>query len=181
MLSLTIAAEPDEEPITVSDVKSQLRITTTDEDVYLKHLIGAARKHVETILGRALITQTWDLYLNRFPCYDREAIQLLKPPLQSITHINYFDNDDIEQTWYRYENLVDTDSYYGIIYPGRNYSYPATRDFPKSVNVRFIAGYGDSAADVPDDIKQDILLVIGHFERNKEAKTGITVSEIRMG
>lgn len=68
----------------------------------------------------------------------------------------------------------------GKVYPGRNYSWPAHRDFPKAINIEFITGYGLAVA-VPEDIKQAILLIIGHMERNREDTTFLNVSEIPQG
>ena len=180
MFALKIAIEPDVEPVSLDEVKSQLRITGTDENVFLTRLITAARKNIETIIGRSLVTQTWDLYLDQFPRSSSQAIEIQKPPLQSIEYIKYYDNADVEQTWDAGEYVVDTDSIKGLIYPGRNYSYPTTRAFPKAVNVRFVSGYGDESA-VPEDIKQAILLMVGHLERNREGTTGFKVESIPMG
>lgn len=180
MYSLTIDTAPTVEPVTLTDLKDQLRITTTDEDSYLTALITAARRNVEHILGRSLITQTWNLYLDNFPASANTPISLLKPPLQSVTWVKYWDNNDTEQTWTSSEYVVDTDNICGLVYPDRTYNWPSVRDFPKAVNIKFVAGYG-LAVDVPQDIKQAILLIIGHLERNREHTTGMTLNEIPMG
>ncbi len=180
MYSLTINTEPAEEPVTLAEIKDQLRVTGTDNDTYLTALIKTARRRVEFILGRALITQTWDLYLDRFPSVDSIPVELFRPPLQSVTHIKYYDNNDVEQTWPSAEYAVDTDSRKGRIYPNRNESYPSTRHFHKDVNIRYVAGYG-AAADVPQDIKHAIMLIIGHYERNREDSSGFHIFKIPDG
>jgi uncharacterized phiE125 gp8 family phage protein len=37
------------------------------------------------------------------------------------------------------------------------------------VTVTFIAGYGDTAADVPERFKQAIKLLVGHWHEHREA------------
>lgn len=49
------------------------------EDTLLTNLITAARRHVENVLRRALITQTWELWLDDFPT---SGFEIPLPPLQ---------------------------------------------------------------------------------------------------
>ncbi len=57
----------------------------TTEDAILSALITAARQQVEAITQRALITQTWDAYLDEFP--DKDSIALPFGQLQSVTGV----------------------------------------------------------------------------------------------
>ncbi len=57
------------EPISLEELKLHLRIEldVLDEDEYLEGLIIAAREHVEDITRRAIMTQTWNYYLQDWP------------------------------------------------------------------------------------------------------------------
>jgi hypothetical protein len=55
------------EPITLADAKLHCRIEYPDDDALVTSLITAARRHCETQLRQALITQTWLMYLDSFP------------------------------------------------------------------------------------------------------------------
>jgi|GEM_PF-317020 len=69
-------------------------IATSIEDDLLNAIITAAREYVEDITRRALLTQTWDYYLNGFP--STNAFKLPFGNLASVTHIKYTESDGTE-------------------------------------------------------------------------------------
>lgn len=84
-----MSVEPAEEPITLEEAKSHLRVDIEDDDNLILNLITAARQKAESILKRALITQTWIYYPDDFP--DKDYIELPMPPLQSVSSVTYTD------------------------------------------------------------------------------------------
>ena len=60
-MTSTLIAPPGEEPVTLAEAKAWCRIDAADEDALVSALIAAARLQVESLTGRALITQTWRL------------------------------------------------------------------------------------------------------------------------
>lgn len=167
----TLITAPNEEPLALAEVKQHLRLDDglTAEDGLIASLIVAARQHAEQVTRRALITQTWDLYLDAFPCGD---IQLVKPPVASVTHVKYIATDGTLTTWDSedYETELPTGPWAqrGRIYPAYGESYPSTRGEPNAVVVRCVHGYG-AASNVPDGIKAAMKLAIGHWYENREA------------
>ena len=177
------------EPVTLTEVKDQLRVIGSDEDDLLNRLIIAATDYTENVTQRALIEGTVDLYADRFPLRCDIPINIPLPPLISVTSIKYFDNQGIEQTWSNTLYTVDTDQdYCALVYPNQNQSYPSVRDFPKAVHIEYQAGYAatvvspaDLANNVPDEIKQAILMLIGHWHENREASTaGIVLNTVKL-
>lgn len=59
------------------------RAPPTAEDNFLTAVLLAARHHVENYLGRALITQTWNLFLDEWP--DGNSFKVPYPLLQHYT------------------------------------------------------------------------------------------------
>lgn len=174
------------EPVSVDEVKANSNITITEDDQLIMGLIIAATDYTENLLGRLLVPKTVDLVQDGFPADDCEPIILPYPPLISVTSIKYYDDADTLQTWDSAEYEVNTDQhYYGLVYPNRNESYPATRQFRNSVQVEYIAGYQDTGGNndadrVPQEIKQAILMLVGHLYENREATTvgpNFTISE----
>ncbi|RUM40311.1 MAG: hypothetical protein DSY80_10440, partial [Desulfocapsa sp.] len=65
-MDLTNITPAASEPLTLAEVKDHLRILDNDQDTLLSSLITAATSYLDTrhgILGRALITQTWEMRL----------------------------------------------------------------------------------------------------------------------
>jgi len=60
-MTSTLIAPPGEEPVTLAEAKAFCRIDGADEDALVDALIAAARLQVESLTGRALITQSWRL------------------------------------------------------------------------------------------------------------------------
>jgi uncharacterized phiE125 gp8 family phage protein len=115
------------EPYTLEEAKSHCRIVITDDDARVAEWIRAARTKVEKDTGRALLTQTWDLFLDAFYCggpylgdfgwprYARPAIEVPYPPLQSVTSVNQTDTNNNETVWAASNYVVDTASAPGRI------------------------------------------------------------------
>src|SRR4051812_24311353 len=58
--------EPVVEPISLREAKDQIRSTQPQADAMLMRYIRAARDAAEQAMNRGLLTQTWELTLNRF-------------------------------------------------------------------------------------------------------------------
>ena len=141
--------DPTSTPISLSDLKDHLRIyDTTEFDSQLTNVLNAAILQVERATGRALITQTWEMRLDKFS----KSIKVPHPPLQSVTSIQYQDVNDAQQTLGTSYYTVDTSSQPGRIVEAYNYSYPDTYSDIDAVLITFVAGYGD-AEDVPEPLK----------------------------
>jgi uncharacterized phiE125 gp8 family phage protein len=103
---------PSEEPVTLQEARIHLRLED-GEDQYIENPITVARRHCESFQGRAYITQTFDLFLEAFPC---GCIKDPLPPLQEITFIKYKDCSGIIQTLDPSNYVVDVYSEPGLIF-----------------------------------------------------------------
>lgn len=144
---------PQSEPVSVEEVQEYLR--TDESETVLQALILAAREHAENFTRRVFVTQMWDLMLDRFPG-GSDPITVPLPPLQSVERITYRNEAGEELE-------MDPTTYivFSQMEPGRILPvdvWPAG----KHVTIRFVAGYGEPA-DVPQAIKQAIMLLVGHF------------------
>lgn len=169
-MSLVINTEPAAEPVTVQECKDQGRITTAAEDTLLGRYITAARRQVERITNRQLITATWDLYADSFcdPQYFRMgALQIPRPPLQSISLIEYVDSAGATQTWASTNYRVDIKSNPGRVTTEYPATWPTIRPVTNAVHVRFVAGYGAAGSAVPPEIKHAMILLVVHWYDNR--------------
>lgn len=181
-MKLSLLTAPAAEPLLRDEVKIHLRVDGTSEDTHIDNLIKAWRSQVDGKdgnLNRALITQTWKGYLNRFPSSSRLPIVVPLAPLASVTHIKYYDTNGDLQTWAGSNYILDVVSEPGLIYPAYNTSWPSTRDIPNAVEIQFVAGYGAAGTNVPQAIRQAGLLTIGHWYANRESvNVGNIVTEM---
>ena len=158
--------EPTIEPVTTEEAKLFLKQDDSTDDDLIDGLIAAARQHVETYTGRALITQTWLLSLEKFP----GEFVLPHPPLQSVTSVKYTDTDGVQQTLSgSTDYTTDAEAVPGRILLAYGQSWPTPRDMKNAVEATYVAGYGDAAADVPDVIKLAIKLLVAEWYENRAA------------
>lgn len=173
--TLARSIEPAAEPVSLDELKAQLRIDHADEDDLLGELIAAARECVEDDTARALVTQTWQLTLDRFPrgcasSADYRVIELRRPPVQSVTSVTYYDADAVEQTLDPSAYHVSTAGAPGRLVLADGESWPVTEcGRPGAVTVTFACGYGADGSAVPAAAKHAIKLLCGHWYRNREA------------
>lgn len=153
-LGLTQTTAPTIEPVTTAELKSWLGYGGTDQDSVFDSLIVAAREWVETFLRRQLITATWTLNIDRFPLGD---IDLPRLPVQSVSSISYVDTEGSTQTLSTSKYDVSTDS--GRVAPAYNESWPSTRNELEPITITYVAGYGDDGHDVPESIRQSIMMI----------------------
>jgi len=166
-VGLTLVTPPATEPLDRTELKSShLRVSGTDDDTYLDGLIAAARIVTETQIGRALITQTWQANLEGFPSW--RVLTLEKSPIQSITHIKYYDADDVLQTLDSSLYTLDV-----TVSPARivlNYgeSWPLTYSRADAVQITYVAGYGDDDTDIPADLIHAMRFLVAHWYAQRE-------------
>lgn len=176
---------PASEPISTADAKAQLNIESgfsTDDDL-IDAYVEAARVHVEHMLGRALITQTWKLILATFPWNSDERLWLPRAPLSSVGSITYVDTNGDSTTWGSSKYTVHTPSGPaagpGWIEPVYGEPWPTAREQDDAVTVTFTAGYGASGSSVPSPILQAMKLLVGHWYTHREVVvTGTITAEV---
>lgn len=173
--SLTRTVAPTLEPMTLQEAKDHLKVDTTDEDSLIEPLITAVRQHVEGRdgwLGRALLTQTWEWRLDRFPTGRswKDALRVPLPPLQSVTSIQYVDTAGATQTWSPSLYNVSTYSQPGRIAPAFGQVFPSTQTVIDAVTVTFVAGYGANPEDIPGPILAALKLMIGDLYCNRDTR-----------
>lgn len=177
-MSLKVVTAPKEEPLSIAEARSHLRIPEDDrdEDVDVDATMRAAREQVETVLGQTLITTTWELRIDSFA----DEIHLPRPPVQSITEIRYLDSAGVEQ--------VLSASVYELTSSGQNLrrptirlrygqSWPTVRGDREGIRIKYVAGYGD-ARQVPQRFRQALKLLLGHYFENREAVITGTIATV---
>lgn len=162
MSTLRIKTAPTTEPVTLAEVRAMLGITDvtdTTRDAVISRRINCARSVAEDYCNRALITQTWTLYADKF-----ENIFDLKANLQSVSSVKYFDSNGVQQTLAADQYRVDAVN--ARLYPAFGVSWPTARCMVNSIEIDHVAGFG-AASDVPQRIKEAIMWAVAHWENNQ--------------
>lgn len=190
---------PAEEPVTLSVVKLQCRVSYDFEDELFTDWIQGAREMLENELKRSFVDTVWRMDLDNFPPYpsrlgDRWSdyylervdlgswgqIPFPKARVTSIASISYTDMSGSRQT-------LDPSLYkfqpgdFARVTPAYGHSWPTTRWQPGSVQITFTAGYGAASA-VPACIRSAIRLLVAYQNENREAALiGVTGQELPIG
>lgn len=171
---LTQITAPASLPVSLAEAKDRLRITSAGDDAGIQALIAAAAEYiggtgnagVDGFLGRALVSQVWDMQLDRFA--DRVKIPL--PPLISIDSIKYNDTAGVEQTIATtvYQVLLNPHSYGEVRrISGQTWPSDLETDKEQQITIRFTAGYGTDWNSVPEGIRLAHLTLIGHWHEHR--------------
>lgn len=182
---LTLVTAPTVEPCTTADVKEYLRVESgvTTDDNLIAALLKAVRKHVESLYSLAIMTQTWDWFLDSAP--GPELVLPLRP-VASITGVFFTDTDGTEGA------AVDSSKYTLdtagarhriVLNDGESWGHTGLRTF-KGTRVRFVAGYGataasgDTAGSAPEDLVLAIKRIVLHHYENREQVSSGGMTEI---
>lgn len=176
-MTMILLSAPTAEPITLGEAKAHLRVDTDAEDTLIQSLIMASRLHIEAALDLALITQTWRLRRDTWP--SSRTLTLPIRPIQSVISVKVYDDDDIPRAIDPASFILD-----GAANPARlvwrgNGSAPASGLAANGIEIDFVAGHGDGPADVPQPMRQALLLLIAHWYENREpVEIGATATVI---
>lgn len=178
MPGLTLVTPPSVEPFLIAEAKLFLKVDVTDDDTFITDLVAGARKKAEEFLGQSLLTQTWDYYLDEFPrssFWQDCAIVLPRYPVQSVTTIKYTDwlgnVVTVSSATYQVDlsSRVDGVPRSPRIYSVVGQSWPlATLRSLNGVEVRFVAGYGAAASNVPEHMRLALKQLVNLWYYNRD-------------
>lgn len=177
--ALELVTGPATASLTLAEVKAQLRIDSDDEDTLLTNLIHTAEAHVDGLgdLGRAMITQTWAQYENQAPGW----VRLHMTPVQSLTSVEYYDSDGTLQTATVSDFELWRDGDHMICKPKDGKQWPGADTRPDAIKITYVSGFGDASSDIPESIRQAMLMLIAHLYENREAVTEAKLMSTPMG
>lgn len=192
-LTIKTTVEPAIEPVTVSVLKSHLRIDWPDDDAYLADLITSARLWCERKVNRALITRTLQATMDLpiassaigpvggivgYP--PRLAFELPYPPLASVTtceieqDVELWKTMTLAQPGQAGDYVVDADNEPGRVWLHSSalaYWMPSwdwTGARTPRVRITYTAGYGTTTDSVPAPLRQAVRKAAAYLYENRE-------------
>jgi uncharacterized phiE125 gp8 family phage protein len=155
MYSEKLTAPAEDVVVTLEEFKDWAGVfySTEEQNARIESLLAVVTSLVEDELHRALLTQSWQMNLERFPFVCNEIV-LNRPPLQEDSvEITYFDEDNAQQTWDAANYFVDAVSEPGRVVLAPTKRWPVTYCRPDAVQITFDCGFEE----VPKGIKTAIL------------------------
>ncbi|MEO3998559.1 head-tail connector protein [Mesorhizobium sp. CAU 1732] len=157
-MALFRTVEPELEPVTLTEIKQQLRVAHDSEDVLLLGLIRAAREEVEASCGLALMNQSWRLTIDRMPASGR--VLLHRHPVREIPSVTVYGADG--------EGALVDPSALELDAKSRPARLHVTQPLAPSkvmngIEIDFTAGFGEAGTDVPDLLKRAIHTLVAHW------------------
>ena len=180
-MNLTQLMSPAQKPLSLTVVREHLRVVDAGEDALIEGLIDAATSHLDGrhgILGRALITQGWELKLKCWPSDD--GMKLPFPPLQAIEHVKYINEAGVEQLMPSSDYSVEPGEFVSILRLAPEKKWPVLGASNWPVRISFRCGFGDVPDDIPKAIRQAMLLLIGHWYENRSEVEACELSQVPM-
>jgi len=175
---------PATEPLVLSETKTFLRIDHGNDDNFVAGLISAARAACEQATGRSLITRSYSLFLDRWPetsnlpWWDgvREGIRsggkiaalaLPKPPLLSVAQVYVYNIDNSSVEFPSTSYFVDTAGTPGRIVLTAGAVPPLPLRVGNGIEIRYSAGYGAAADNVPMPLRQGMKQIVAHLYEHR--------------
>ena len=164
--------------ITTADAKAFLKVDISDDDILIDNLVSAATESAQEYTNRFFIDTTLLQYGTKFS----DLTELLKSPVDSITHIKYYDSDNAQQTLSSSVYSLIPAIEPSLISLSVSQSYPSVADRTDAIECKYVVGYGAASTDVPNAIIEAVYLTIGHWYQNRTAVVvGSQVNALPMG
>jgi len=151
-MDLIITSDSLPIPITLTEVKQTLSIDYNDSDTYLTRLLEGAFREVELYIQKGLKTKT---IVQSYKTING-TVELMFSPVQSITSVKNFNNEDVTYTTSHNNTKLNAYSDSGII-------------------ITFVGGF----TTLPTDIKNAIIDIVAVDYDNAVGDKAKAIAEIK--
>ena len=182
MAGITVSTEPTAEPLSLQEVKEYLRVEDSTDERVVQPLISTARQFAELHLNRSLMQQTITLTLDALieqdqPLYEgmrtapdlnyyKNYIVLPRSPVQSVTSVKTFDDNDTATTFAATKYYVDTSREPARIVLRTGETFPTALRVANAIEVVYVVGYASAFA-IPEPIRIGMLQHIAHMYEHR--------------
>ena len=164
-MALVYRSGPAVEPVSLAEAKAHLRLETSADDALVTSLIITSRLHVEAALGLALTSQEWTLALDAWPA--KGVVNIPMRPVSAVGDVRVRGADGTPA-------VVDPGLYgfEGAGLPPRLFAIAGALPNPEravaGIEIDFTAGFGATAASVPEPIRQALKLLVAHWYEHRD-------------
>jgi uncharacterized phiE125 gp8 family phage protein len=170
-----LVTAPANEPVSLSEVKSHLRVEHNDEDALIARLIGAAIDYIDVTgaLGQGMITQTWGEWFGA----NLGTVRLSLGPIQSVTAIKYYDTNNALQTATLSDFFILGRPGHTTLKPKSGFNWPVAFARDDAIKVEYVIGYGTTPGSIPQTVRHGLMMLVGHWYENRENELIGTISK----
>lgn len=185
MMNPGVTTAPTNYPVSIAEVRTDLRLDHQEDDPELAGLIAAATAFAENFQGRALINRTYTAYLDNWPWNEPIGqtsriipanfwrLELPRPPLVSVASITTYDDSDVATVMSAANYYVDNASLVGRVALRNTASWPTPDRLTNGIQIVWTAGYGADMTNVPEETRAGIRLLVKHWHDNPQAVVGL--------
>lgn len=175
-----LVSPPVNKPVDMTDLRIHCRLQEGEDDTALAGFLAAAVAYLDGwrgILGRCMITQTWDV------AYQARSYRLRLPfPDVTSAVVKCRDADGVEQTIDAGQHTLSADAFGSLLYFRPGLIWPdLDHEMPDPIKITVVAGFGVEHTDVPDSLKEAIKMMVAHWLRCRELGSSEPLKEIPMG
>jgi len=178
------SSAPAFDVLSLAEVKAHLRVDFDDEDSDIAATIAAATAMIDAAdgVGFALAQQEWTYYGDAFP----RAFVFTISPVISVAAVEALQENG---TWAAVDSAdyrLSPAGYPARVTLAKGAAWPASLGIPDCVRVRLVCGHQTAGgatpgSNIPQDLRQALKLIIGHWHKNREAAADRQMLEIPFG
>lgn len=175
-MAAALLVAPAGEPLSLAEAKAHLRIAHAEDDQLVTSLITAARRVVEARTGLSLIAQDWMCWRDDWP--EEGVIELPVAPLRAVEEVGVYGEDGTKAVIDPAHYIVDAASRPPRVLLRGSRVWPVPGRAVNGIGIRAEAGFGTTAQDVPQPLRDAMKLLVAHFyaQRGDEAGSGLPLS-----
>tara|TARA_R110000744_G_scaffold72211_3_gene145158 strand:+ start:424 stop:1014 length:591 start_codon:yes stop_codon:yes gene_type:complete len=156
--------------VSLIEAKLHCKIDVSTDDALITNLISAATHLSEEYTNRFFINTDVVMYCSEWKDLDWLFKSNVSFDIASDTLEYLAPNDNNIYTIWNVSNYnVITEYQPSQVIISENISFPSVQKRTDAIKISYKAGYGAAASDVPEEIKQAILLTIGNWYANRES------------
>lgn len=168
---LTIITPPAVEPVDFEGLRDHMSVTGSEHRDVIVALGIAGREYVEGVTRRTYVNTTYEVSFDEWCDFT-----LPRGPVSSVSSVKYTDANGTEQTLPTTAYKVDIK--YGAATVRLLNTY-TTDDIPNAIRIRFVAGMGADATNVPEGVKLLIKTwTAAQFENREAVLVGKTATTL---
>lgn len=177
-MTLITTQKPTVEPVTLAELKAQVRQDFAADDVFLASCGVAARMFVENFTRLRLVSQEVEFRRDGLG----GVIRLPVAPVLSVDQIAYLDTGGTSRILAADQWRLRRSVTPWQIIPAHLVAWPDVLPDLDTVGITMTVGFGEAADDVPQDIRAAIKALAAHYYAHREAViSGVSAVETPLG